>query len=376
MPRQTIQNNSFPSFRKISIGFVVLALILLIFIVYFSFAKATIVLTLSQKPKTLSFDLTVSPTSTQSDLRGRIVSKEIEVSKEFFVQNFTEQPGIATGKIRIINNHTRNQPLVKTTRFLSPKGILFRLKDTVNVPAGGEIVAEVYADKEGAESNIGPTKFTIPGLSANLQQKIYGISDKPMTGGVRRIGVLTEDDIQRGQQGFLQSLDEEIKNQFSDQLLDNEVIANKLIKKEVLSQQVSNKAGEEVEKFTVSGKVLAQVILLDPDELLRVAKEKYKQKVMGQEKIISWQVDDFDYQIKSLDQENNNAVINVKLTAEVQGNFDLDKFNKKEIAGFDKKGIEYYFSQYPSIEGVEVKFWPFWVKSAPALASRIEVKIK
>ena len=49
---------------------------------------------------------------------------------------------------------------------------------------------------------------------------------------------------------------------------------------------------------------------------------------------------------------------------------------KKEIAGFDARGVEYYFSQYPSVKEVEVKFSPFWVKSIPALADRIEIEVK
>ena len=131
---------SSPSFKKITLSFVVVVIVLLVFIVYFSFAKATIIITLGSEQKTQAFDLTVSSTSTESDLVGRIITKEIEISQKFEVANFEEKTGVASGKIRIINNNNDSQQLIKTTRFLTAEGLLFRLKNNVLIPAGKEIL--------------------------------------------------------------------------------------------------------------------------------------------------------------------------------------------------------------------------------------------
>ena len=77
------------------------------------------------------------------------------------------------GEVIIINNYTKNQPLVATTRLLSPDGKLYRLKETVNVPAGGTVKAAVYADEPKEEMAIGPAcriKFT-PKARKNLFTK-------------------------------------------------------------------------------------------------------------------------------------------------------------------------------------------------------------
>lgn len=377
MPRKTIlqPSPSFPSFKKIVTGFIILAVILLVFIIYFSFAKATIILTVDEEPKTLAFDLTVSATTTDTELTGMLIEKELELSQNFEVSNFKEEQGTSMGEIKIINNSSRNQTLVKTTRLLSPTEILFHLNNTIIVPANKEIIAKVYADKTGEKYDIEPTKFTIPGLSESLQQKIYGISEKAMSGGVKKIGILTQTDLDSAKTNFEQNLKLLVKKELEKELK-NEMILENLILTDILEQKFSNKINDEVSGFGLTAKILTQTVIIDFEEMLKTAKEKYKKENADQETILSWDTENFKYNLKSFEKGTNSATIEIELTAQVSGNFDLDKFNKTEIAGFDKKGIEYYFSQFPGIKEIEIKFSPFWVKSAPALADRIKVEIK
>lgn len=103
----------------------------------------------------------------------------------------------AAGTVTLKNTTGNAQSLVVNTRLLSAGGVLFRLKKPVTAPAGGEVTAEVYADAPGAGGNIGPSRFTIPGLSVSLQDKIYAESAGDMTGGVREVGFVAEADVQR-----------------------------------------------------------------------------------------------------------------------------------------------------------------------------------
>lgn len=367
--------SNFPSFKKIAVGFVVLAIALLIFIVYFSFAKATVILDLSNQSKTQTLNLTVATNDTNTDLEGEFLNEELEISQNFQVQNFSEEPGVATGEIKIINNSSHNQTLISTTRFLSPEGILFRLEKNVTVPAGSELTALVYADEAGAKFNLEPTRFTIPGLSTELQQQIYGISETTMSGGIKKVGILTEADLNSARQEFENNLTTLIKEKLEPEL-ENQEIRKELLMPEILEQKISNEIGEEVNGFTITAQVAVKVVVTNWEKLLEVAKEKYKSRNVLNETILNWQTDKIEVQIKNIDTTEQTAELEVKLTAEVAGNFDLENFDKKEISGFDKKGIEYYFSQFPGVEQIEVKFWPFWVKSAPALADRIEIQLK
>ncbi len=99
----------------------------------------------------------------------------------------------ATGSITIYNNHdSKPFRLIKNTRFETPSGLTFRVRNSVTVPgkttAGpGSITAVVYADQPGAEFNIGPVeKFTLPGLKSSAPdayQNVWAQSVQPMAGG-------------------------------------------------------------------------------------------------------------------------------------------------------------------------------------------------
>jgi len=208
MPYKNQNLTSKPIFKKIIISFAALAVILLLLVIYFSLAKVTIILTMGEENKSLTVDLMVAATSTPGATVGKIINEQMTISQDFTVANFTESPGVAEGQVKIINTSKRAQTLIKTTRLLTPEGLLFRLKEDVSVPAGKEIITLAHADQTGGQYNIQPTKFTIPGLSTALQQEIYAVLEKPVTGGLKKTGVLTENDLESAQE----KMKNEIKN--------------------------------------------------------------------------------------------------------------------------------------------------------------------
>ncbi len=86
----------------------------------------------------------------------------------------------AQGTVQIINTSTNPIFLVKTSRLLTTDGKLYHLAEGVSSPAGSKVQASIYADQNGSASVIGPSKFTFPGLSADLQSSIYAISDSTL----------------------------------------------------------------------------------------------------------------------------------------------------------------------------------------------------
>lgn len=95
----------------------------------------------------------------------------------------------AQGEIIISNGQAEPQTLIKNTRFETPEGLIFRIQDSVTIPAGsmtapGTIRATVYADAGGQQYNIGPSTFTVPGLSGSAAfDLVTARSEAPMAGG-------------------------------------------------------------------------------------------------------------------------------------------------------------------------------------------------
>lgn len=219
----------------------------------------------------LNFIISVEEESGEGAILGKKASKMYSWSKSFAPGEFGEEEDIATGIITIINEASYDQPLVATTRFLSAGGILFRLKERVLIPAGGRIEAEVYADQPGVSGNIGPDSFTIPGLPLSVQDIIYGQSDKPMSGGVKRVGVVSEADISEAIDKATDNSVKAIIKKFSEDLnnehgADYEIL-EELLRADILSAEASVKAGEEVEEFSVTVNLQAEGLIFRANEV-------------------------------------------------------------------------------------------------------------
>jgi len=95
----------------------------------------------------------------------------------------------AYGTMTIFNDTDIPQRFIRNTRFESPNGKIFRIPQSVTIPAKtgnvpGSITSTVFADTTGPEYNIPPTNFTVPGFKGTDRYNLfYGRSYQPMSGG-------------------------------------------------------------------------------------------------------------------------------------------------------------------------------------------------
>lgn len=89
----------------------------------------------------------------------------------------------AQGTVTISNTQKVVQKLIANTQFATPAGLIFRIHAPVSVPANGSVQATVYADKPGAEYNIGPSTFTLPKLTGAAHTAVTAKSSAAMSGG-------------------------------------------------------------------------------------------------------------------------------------------------------------------------------------------------
>ncbi len=95
----------------------------------------------------------------------------------------------AKGSLTVYNSQTVAQKLIANTRFQAASGQIFRIRSPITIPAAkngtpGSATVTAYADKPGSEYNIGPSSFTLPGLSGSpTYTQVTAKSVTPMTGG-------------------------------------------------------------------------------------------------------------------------------------------------------------------------------------------------
>lgn len=100
----------------------------------------------------------------------------------------------ASGTIVVMNRYSRTaQKLVANTRFETPDGKIYRIKEAILVPGytlidgtltPGELTAKVIADRPGPDYNGAWPTFTVPGFKGDPRfQTITARGETPFTGG-------------------------------------------------------------------------------------------------------------------------------------------------------------------------------------------------
>ena len=360
-------------YRTIAVTFLIVTLILLGVIIFFTAKKATIVIVAKTDSKNVNLDINVGAQKNGDlSITGLVTSTNFSFSQKYSPTGNKTTDGIAEGEVTLVNETTAPQTLVKTTRLLAPSGVLFRLSDRVTVPAKGEVVAQVYADQPGAGGNISPSKFTIPGLNEDKQKVIYATSAAAMTGGTRTIGVLSAEDLKSAKSDYANKVKNAVEESLEDAgsfgqklifVPDNNVVANKQI-------------GEEISEFTLSGSSTVAIVYYNNEELKNILAREVSNKVdPNTEKVLSMTKEP-QVTMASYDLEKQKAVLSVYQDVLVTLDVNGEKLSANNFFGKKKDEIERYVYGLGHVVGVDVKFSPSWMRSAPSTADKVQVTVK
>ena len=146
----------------------------------------------------------------KGELGYKVLSYAADASREITASGKEEVREKASGKIIVYNDFgPASQRLIKNTRFETPDGDIYRVRNSFTVPGKpdggrGSIEVTVYADQAGEAYNLpeGSIRFTIPGLKGDLRfDGFYAKQVGPITGGfVGERAVVDESELRRGRE--------------------------------------------------------------------------------------------------------------------------------------------------------------------------------
>lgn len=365
-------SNLYP-YKKIVVIYSALCLVLIIAIVYLIFSKAQVLVSFEPEKIASNFVINIGAKTNfdEETIKGDVLEK-IMVKEDVVLPTKTTSTveSKASGEVTIANNYNKSQTLIATTRLLSPEGLIFRIAKTVVVPAGGKIKVTVTADQLGKQYEIGPSKFTIPGLWPGLQDKIYGTSESPMSTTSQNVGSINPESIEKAKKDLENKLIDEVKNETKPQI----------IKYEITEESISPKLEEiknldEAEQIKINLKMKFTIIKFDEKEMENLIKDSFKKLITQEKELISINKDALSYNLEKINLGEKTAKI--KISAE--GNFVPDlktmNFPKDKLVGLTDAEVRSYMSNFPTIKNVEINLRPFWLKTMPLLSDKIEIKI-
>lgn len=366
-------------YRKIALTFFVISILLFIGIFYFTYRKVVIKIDPAYELASKEFivDIKERPEASKNELKGRILQEILEGNFEYNVESETEEiKDEVTGMIKIINNSARGQTLVATTRFLRDDGLLFRLKKYVKVPAEGSIEAEIYADdSKKVTEEVEPSKFTIPGLSENLQKLIYAETYEPIKPNIQKIKIVFEDDLAKAKEEALKNLSKEALVRFAKNIKTSEKLLPNSIDKEIVEFKVDKEKEEKAEKLNSHLKVKFTTVLFDEEELFKLAQSNLESTLPEGKKLTEIVKESFLYSIEKYDLEGNVANLRVLIASKMSVSAENEIFAKEKIEGLTQEEALSYLKSFKEIKDVSIEFSPKWWRRIPRLKNAIKIII-
>ena len=372
-----------------------LTLLILIGFGFYFFIPTRAEIDVWPKTKLLDFQtqIIVDKTLENSDfsknlILGRVVEVEKTVSQNFPASGKTLKR--AEGKIRLYNRYTTwDEDWREGTRFISGDGKLFRSKSEISVPGAkmekGKLISsftdvEVIAAEPGPDYNIGPTNFSIYVYRGTPRYAYYwGESLGQMSGG-GEISQVTEKDLETAEEILSEKAISESEASLIKELPEDFVLLEELIESEIVGVSPLAEVNQELESFIVQVKAESKSMGFKKSDLNQFARTYVLSNISPDQELYSQSLNikyfpSLSAENGEKDVEKAELVLNLDLSAEIYSKVEIN-FLKRQVLGRGAlEAKRRILKNFPEIDRIKIKFWPFWVKKAPLDIKNIKVNL-
>lgn len=372
------------SYKK-AIGMVALIILVVVAaVVYLTLTRAIITIRpMMQEVKTSFFVDVEEDGNTPGTIKGTI-NEEIITKTESFNATGTEiiQPssdseegGDVIGSVTLTNKLDSPIELVATTRLLTEDKELFRLKNKVQVPAGGEVNALVYPDDPDSFDILDQGKLTIPGLSDSLQESVYAIVGTAISEEQQEMTVVLKEDVEQAISSLGGKIIQEKLNEIKFTYGEQGPVALALTG-EVLESVSDNAVGTQADEFEVTVKMKVVTVFMEKSQILDEIENKLGESIEFGKELVNIDFDSLNYSIEKYDLGGKTANIKVYAVGNTRINENHQILDKDKIIGSTKEQVEIYYRSFDEIKDVEITLSPFWVKKVPSMKDKVKIYVR
>lgn len=344
----------------------------------FAFSGAEVKVTATENQTAVAGEFLA--TGSGGDLPFEILTVEKVASVEVESEGTETVNQSAQGTLTIENKQDVPQQLIKNTRFETPDGLIFRIRDSVTVPASkggapGTLVTTVYADATGESYNVGAATFTLPGLKGGATfTQVTGRSAEAMKGGFAgpRPSVKAATRDAKGQE-IRAKLGSDIEAAIADAVPEGYILVPGGSRVTYEPQPDQAAAGNSVQ---ISEKAIASIVVFPKEALARAIAYQVVGSYSGQPITIE------DASALTLTPVGDLPVPGTEEFAfslagntKVLWSVDPSKI-ASAVAGKTSAQAETVLAGYPEVERAALVLRPFWNRSFPADPAKIDVKVE
>ena len=370
-------NGSLAVYRRIVFFFILLTAGIVALAVYVVFSSAKVVVMSKQEPVEAEFIADVAKNGTDGEVPGGIFAVTDTLSREFASTSLGSMVTSAEGRVRITSKWSRPLHLIATTRLLTEKNVLFRLKKDVLVPALGHVEADVFAAEQGESGDVGAAKFTIPGLAPELQAKFTVETVQPISGGRRDIRVVTAVVVDRAAADLKKDLTVKLTAQLEQSAATEGVPTDgKIITTVNVSRESSVAVGEESKNFTLTLTTKAIGVFYDQNRLHMLIENKLKDKLPAGRRLVSADDSELDVSLEKGDLAAGRANLRVVAKGMSSLSSEAEFLAPEKLTGITVDAAKKYLEKLDGVASASVNVKPFWSGRLPNLAKNITVEVR
>lgn len=330
----------------------------------------------------VSAEFTAYPDKRDGSLSYEIMTLESVSESQVKASGQVQVEELATGVIQIIKTTPGAERLIKNTRFRSPEGLVFRIKESVVIPGSvkdtsgasvpGTIQAEVFADDVGEQYNLDAGKtFDIPGFKeggfTELYNSISARSDQTFTGGFSGAKFqINDDELSTARQALQIQLRNDLLARVESEK-PAEFVAFKDAVAITYNQLPAVEYGQDL--VTIKEQAILQIPLFKNTELGSfLAKETIATYDGGVVRVDDPAVLRFKYSHATTSSSviANETSLTFSLTGKPLLIWSYDaKALTRDLAGLPKTAINNAVTAYPGIDAARVHITPFWQRKFP-----------
>jgi hypothetical protein len=365
-------------YRNIAFTFLGLTVIVVIGALWVSSVYARVTVKVKHQPASIQTSIDVAKSPEEGQLRGRVVQGVFEKIQEFTVSasSGTAVDAVVNGTVKIINDYSKPQTLVATTRLLTADGRLYRIDKTVTVEPKQSVTVIAHSDKPGKIYTLPKgTRFTIPGLWTDLQKWIYAESVSGFTGGETLQKVVTAADVSDAEKSLEDAVFEEAQKTLQAEAGVGPDWKAVYVKK-IISEKTNTSPGDPSDKFLASVKLDVTAIYYPDKDMAVLIRQKLKDKLSEGQELTDFDPSQVLYKIEQSDSKLEKARIAIMVQATSQLTDHSPQLQKDAIMGLSVEQAKSKLQSIDGVESVEIKLRPSWINKLPTNKEKIEMVVE
>ena len=365
-------------YRNIAFTFLGLTVVVVIGALWVSSVYARVTVKVKREPAKIQAIIEVAKSPEEGQLRGRVVKGIFEKIQEFSVKESTSTPidTVVQGTVKIVNNYSKPQTLVATTRLLTSDGRLYRIDKTVNVAPKQSVTVTAHSDKPGKEYVLASgVRLTIPGLWSDIQKWIYAETVTGFSGGQQVAKIVSSGDVAEAQK----VLEDAVFEQAQKTLLAEAGVGPEwkaVYVKKILDEKSNISPGQKSDQFLASVKLEVTAIYYPEKDMDVLIRQKLKDRLPEGQELVDYNPGLVVFKIEQVDAKLEKAQISVSAEAASRLTDKSPQLSKDAIAGLSVDEAKSKLMSSDGVESVEIKVSPSWINKLPRAKDKIELKVE